>query len=129
MIIKWLKKRKEKKELERVKKLIRENPLRPVRAVSNPITIVTVSASRQLDKAEQREFVEHNPYVCSYITEGLARELANEMIEKQLIEWETEVDSMGGATVYARVRVCNKPKSYGYRTKQTFIDEFPLSGE
>lgn len=120
------KKEKEKELIDLINKANFNKVLTPV--VTNTLKIVTVSASRQLDRAEQKEFIEHNPYVCSYITEGLARELANKMIEKQLIEWETEVDSMGGATVYARVRVCNKPKLYGNEIKQTFIDEFPLSG-
>ncbi len=105
MIIKWLRDRRNKRM---VKKLNEVKSLGPI--VTNTLRIVTVGASRQLDRAEQREFVEHNPYVCSYITEGLARELANKMIDKQLIEWESEVDSMGGVTVYARVRVCNEPK-------------------
>jgi hypothetical protein len=78
--------------------------------VTNTLKIVTVGASRQLDRAEQKELAEHNPYVHSYIEEGLARELADKMIDKQLIEWESEVDSMGGVTLYARVRVCNEPK-------------------
>ena len=113
MIIKWLKKREEKKEQAMLEKLIRENPLTNKSAfnvVSNPITIVTVNASKQLDRAEQKEFVEHNPYVVDYVTESLARELGRQMLDDNLIEWETEVDSMGGVVVHARVRVCNAPK-------------------
>ena len=109
MIIKWLKKRKEKKELAMLEKQIRESKS-AFNVVSNPITIVTVNASKQLDRAEQKEFVEHNPYVVDYVTESLARELGRQMLDDNLIEWETEVDSMGGVVVHARVRVCNAPK-------------------
>ena len=110
MIIKWLKQRKEEKQREQLMLLVDSGAfnLRPV--VTNKLTVVTVNASKQLDRAEQREFVEHNPYVVDYVTESLARELGRQMLDDNLVEWETEVDSMGGATVYARVRVCNKPE-------------------
>lgn len=102
------KKEKEKELIDRINKAKHNQVLTPV--VTNTLKIVTVGASRYLDITAQKEVAEHNPYVRSYIEEGLARELANKMIKKQLIEWETEADSMGGVTVYARVRVCNEPK-------------------
>ena len=110
MIIKWLKKRKDEKRREQLRYLIEKEAFKHSPIVTNKLTVVTVNASRQLDRAEQKEFAKHNPYVVDYVTESLVRELINQMLTDNLVEWETEVDSMGGATVYARVRVCNKPE-------------------
>ena len=110
MIIKWLRERKEEKQKKQFRQLMEKEAIHFRPAVINKLTVVTVNASRQLDRAEQKEFAKHNPYVVDYVTESLARELGRQMLDDNLVEWETEVDSMGGATVYARVRVCNKPE-------------------